>query len=114
MAEDNEQGQTVDLSALGSFDFAPSWATGDKVVAKSSHGFRDRAEDRPPRDDQGYRRFDGPKRDRPPRRDDHGRKPFGRDGRDGRDGGRDRPQFGRDRPRCRKAWSGAAGIHQAA
>lgn len=101
MAEDNEQGQTVDLSALGSFDFAPSWATGDKVIAKSGHGFRDRDEDRPSRDDdQGYRRFDGPKRDRPPRRDDHGRKPFSRDGRDrsqfGRDG-RDRPQFGRDR-----------------
>ena len=33
MAEENGQDQAVDLSSLGSFDFAPSWTTGDKVVA---------------------------------------------------------------------------------
>ncbi len=79
MAEENEQEQPLDLSALGSFDFAPSWATGDKVVAKGGRGgFRDDDGDRPSREDRGPRRFDGAK--------DGGRKPFDRD--DRRGGGR--------------------------
>ena len=71
MADENEQGQAVDLSALGSFDFAPSWATGDKIIAKSGRGgFRDDDAPRASRDEGGRRRFDGAKGDRPFRRDD--------------------------------------------
>ncbi len=116
MAEENEQEQAVDLSALGSFDFAPSWAAGDKVVAKGGRGgFRDEDGGRPARDDRGPRRFEGAKGDgRPSRRDDReGRKPFDRDDRrggkpfdrEGRKGGgkpfdRDgRKPFGRDSDR---------------
>ena len=97
MAEENEKNQSVDLSSLGSFDFAPSWAAGDKVVAKAGRGgFRDGEEERPPREGRAPRRFDGPKpsgersfgaRDDRPRkpfnRDDRPRKPFNREGRDG-------------------------------
>ena len=97
MAEENEKNQSVDLSSLGSFDFAPSWTTGDKVVAKAGRGgFRDGEEERPSREGRAPRRFDGPKpsgdrpfggRDDRPRkpfnRDDRPRKPFGREGRDG-------------------------------
>ena len=36
MAEDNGQNLAVDLSGLGSFDFAPSWTVGDKVVVGSA------------------------------------------------------------------------------
>ena len=97
MAEENGQDQTIDLSSLGSFDFAPSWAAGDKVVAKAGRGgFRD-GEDEPraPREGRPPRRFDGPKPsgdrpfgrgDRPKKpfdRDDRPRKPFVREGRDG-------------------------------
>ena len=97
MAEENEKNQSVDLSSLGSFDFAPSWATGDKVVAKAGRGgFRDGEEDRPSREGPAPRRFDGPKpsgerpfgsrEDRPRKpfsREDRPRKSFGREGRDG-------------------------------
>ena len=76
MAEENDQEQPVDLSALGSFDFAPSWATGDKVVAKGGRGgFRDDDDDRPAREGRGPRRFDGAK--------GGGRKPFDREDRRG-------------------------------
>lgn len=95
MAEENEQDQSIDLSSLGSFDFAPSWAAGEKIVAKAGRGgFRDNSEDEPraPREGRPPRRFDGPKPsgdrpfgrdDRPKRplsRDDRPRKPFGREG----------------------------------
>ena len=103
MAEENEQEQAVDLSALGSFDFAPSWATGDKVVAKGGRGgFRNDDDGRPAHEDREPRRFDDAKGGgRPPRRNDRdgGRKPFDRDDRRGggkqsnRDG---RKPFGRD------------------
>ena len=98
MAEENEKNQSVDLSSLGSFDFAPSWAAGEKVVAKAGQGgFRDGdGEQRPPREGRAPRRFDGPKPfgdrpfggrgDRPKKpfgHDDRPRKPFSRDGRDG-------------------------------
>ena len=48
MAEDNGQNGAIDLSGLGSFDFAPSWTAGDKVVAKTGRGggFRDQEEER--------------------------------------------------------------------
>ena len=105
MADENGQDLAVDLSSLGSFDFAPSWTTGDKVVAQSGRGgFRDdddaelaSREGRPPR------RFDGPKTSGDRRkfnRDERGKKPFG--GRDGegrqfeRDGDRPRKPFNRD------------------
>ena len=88
MAEENEQDQMVDLSALGSFDFAPSWTSGDKIVAKSGRGgFRD---DAASRDEGGRRRGDGSKGDRPFRRDDRSQKPFGRENRDGKPFRRDR------------------------
>lgn len=108
MAEENGQEQSVDLSSLGSFDFAPSWAAGDKVVAKAGRGgFRDDSEEQHrSRDDRPQqRRFDGPKPagnralgngDRPKKqfnRDDRQRKPFG-GGRGGRDG--DRQGFRRE------------------
>ena len=103
MAEENGQDQMVDLSGLGSFDFAPSWAAGDKVVANSRRGgdFEDEGDGRGERRER--RKFDGPRyqeaRERPFKRDDRPRKPFGRDGRDGKGGDRgDRPRkpFGRD------------------
>lgn len=97
MAEEIADGKAVDLSSLGSFDFAPSWTAGEKVVAKAGGGgFRDGEDDRPPREQRPQRRFgDGkPSGDRPPRRDDRPRKPFDRNdrprkpfGRDGKDGG---------------------------
>ena len=92
MAEENEQGQAVDLSSLGSFDFAPSWAAGEKVVAKSGRGgFRD-AEDTAsaPRDDGGRRRFQGAKQSdsRPFPRDEQFRKQSDRDRRKDRPSGR--------------------------
>ena len=47
MADDKVNGSTVDLSSLGTLDFAPSWTTGDKVVAKAGRGgFRDDDGDR--------------------------------------------------------------------
>lgn len=98
MAEENMDGQAVDLSSLGSFDFAPSWTAGDKVVAKAGRdGFRDGDGDRPSRESRPPRRFNDakPSGDRPPRRDDRQRKPFDRSDRprkpfgcDGKDGGR--------------------------
>ena len=91
MAEENEQGQAVDLSALGSFDFAPSWATGDKIIAKSGRGgFRDDEAPRASRDEGGRRRFDGAKGDRSFRRDDRPKKPFDREDREGKPFRRDR------------------------
>ena len=107
MAEENEQSQSVDLSSLGSFDFAPSWAAGDKIVAKAGRGgFRD-SEDAP-HEGRPPRRFDGPKpsgdhprkpfdRDdrakKPFDRDDRSRKPFVRDGRGGDRRGAPRREF---------------------
>ena len=63
MAEDNEQNQAVDLSGLGSFDFAPSWTAGDKVVAKTGRGgaFRDQEAERGQGQSRAPRRFDGSK-----------------------------------------------------
>ena len=91
MADENEQGQAVDLSALGSFDFAPSWATGDKIIAKSGRGgFRDDEAPHASRDEGGRRRFDGAKGDRPFRRDDRPKKPFDREDREGKPFRRDR------------------------
>ena len=91
MADENEQGQAVDLSALGSFDFAPSWATGDKIIAKSGRGgFRDDEAPRASRDEGGRRRFDGAKGERPFRRDDRPKKPFDREDREGKPFRRDR------------------------
>ncbi len=91
MADENEQEQAVDLSALGSFDFAPSWATGDKIIAKSGRGgFRDDEAPRASRDEGGHRRFDGAKGDRPFRRDDRPKKPFEREDREGKPFRRDR------------------------
>ena len=95
MAEENGQDQAVDLSSLGSFDFAPSWTTGEKVVAKAGRGgFRDMDEDdRPPREDRPPRRFDGPKPDRPKkpfnRDEDRKGKPFNRDDKPRRPANRD-------------------------
>ena len=105
MADENGQDLAVDLSSLGSFDFAPSWTTGDKVVAQSGRGgFRDDDDaERAPREGRQPRRFDGPKPSGERRqfnRDERGKKPFG--GRDGegrqfeRDGGRPRKPFNRD------------------
>lgn len=63
MADENVNGSMVDLSSLGAFDFAPSWTTGDKIVAKQGRGgFRDE-EDRPSRDSKPRRRDDRPGRD---------------------------------------------------
>ena len=80
MAEDNNQ--AIDLSGLGSFDFAPSWTAGDKVVAKTGRGgFLDQDEERPSRDGRGApRRFDGakPSGNRPFKRDAKSGKPFSR------------------------------------
>ena len=82
MAEDSVQNGAIDLSGLGSFDFAPSWTAGDKVVAKTGRGgFRDQEnEERAPR------RFDGPKPsgDHSFKRDSRPGKPFNRDGKGGR------------------------------
>ena len=86
MAEDNAQNQSIDLSGLGSFDFAPSWTAGDKVVAKTGRGgFRDQDDERAPRE-RAPRRFDGPKPsgDRTFKRDAKQGKPFNRDGKGGR------------------------------
>ena len=95
MAEDNGQNGAIDLSGLGSFDFAPSWTAGDKVVAKTGRGggFRDQEEERAPRDGRAPRRFDGPKPsgDRPFNRDRKQGKPFNRDGKGGRPFGGNRP-----------------------
>ena len=98
MAEDNGQDHGVDLSGLGSFDFAPSWAAGDKVVAATSgSGFGDRGEDRSPyREKRTPSRHDGqkPSGPRPGRdRDDRPRRKFG----DAHDGEHDRARkpFGR-------------------
>lgn len=60
MAEENGQNQMIDLSGLGSFDFAPSWASGDKVVAQKVRD-RDRDGERLARNDRPARRFDSPK-----------------------------------------------------
>ena len=58
MAEDNGQNGAVDLSGLGSFDFAPSWTAGDKGVAKTGRGgFRDPDDERAPRETRAPRRF---------------------------------------------------------
>ena len=95
MAEDNGQNGAIDLSGLGSFDFAPSWTAGDKVVAKTGRGggFRDQEEERNPREGRAPRRFDGPKSsgDRPFNRDRKQGKPFNRDGKGGRPFGGNRP-----------------------
>ena len=89
MAEENNQ--AIDLSGLGSFDFAPSWTAGDKVVAKTGRGgFRDQEEEqRPPREGRAPRRFDGakPAGDRPFKRDARPGKPFNRDGKGDRPSG---------------------------
>ena len=86
MAADGGQDQVVDLSGLGSFDFAPSWAAGDKVVSSASRGGSDsRDDERPSRDRRPPRRFDDAKPsgggDRFQSRDRGGeeriRKPFG-------------------------------------
>ncbi|MBO5940856.1 MAG: hypothetical protein J6R18_06665, partial [Kiritimatiellae bacterium] len=59
MAEDNAQNGAVDLSGLGSFDFAPSWTAGDKVVAKTGRGgFKDEQEERAPRSSGGQKSAD--------------------------------------------------------
>ena len=99
MADANGQDQGVDLSGLGSFDFAPSWAAGDKVVATTSgKSFGDR-EDRPQyRDKRPAARPDASKPfgPRPGRdRDDRPRRKFG----ESHDGDRDhaRKPFGRER-----------------
>ena len=88
MAEDNVQNGAIDLSGLGSFDFAPSWTAGDKVVAKTGRGgFREQEnEERAPREGRAPRRFDGPKPsgDHPFKRDSRPGKPFNRDGKGGR------------------------------
>ena len=89
MAEDNAQNQSIDLSGLGSFDFAPSWTAGDKVVAKTGRGgFRDQDDGRAPR------RFDGPKPsgDRTFKREAGHGKPFSRDGKGGRQFGGAKPE----------------------
>ena len=84
MAEDNVQNGAIDLSGLGSFDFAPSWTAGDKVVAKTGRGgFREQEnEERAPREGRAPRRFDGskPSGDRSFKRDSKPGKPFNRDG----------------------------------
>ena len=86
MAEENYQ--AIDLSGLGSFDFAPSWTAGDKVVAKTGRGgFRDQEnEERAPREGRAPRRFDGPKPsgDHSFKRDSRPGKPFNRDSKGGR------------------------------
>lgn len=103
MADDKVNESTVDLSSLGTLDFAPSWTTGDKVVAKAGRGgFRDDDGDR--RDSRDSRpRFqrkgDGERRGGGDRRasrregfaekggaprDERQRRPQPRDGRDGR------------------------------
>ncbi len=103
MAEDSVNEAAVDLSSLGSFDFAPSWAAGDRVVSQAGRGgFRDDGGDgRGDRDSRARfpRRGDGERRGgaggRPPRRDgfaerggaprdDRQRRAPGREGRDGR------------------------------
>ena len=94
MAEENGQDQVVDLSGLGSFDFAPSWAAGDKVVANSGRGkFADYGEQDKPEERRSLRRFDGPRQpsDRPFKRGDKPRKPFNREDRNER--------YGDDKPR---------------
>ena len=83
MAEDNVQNGALDLSGLGSFDFAPSWTAGDKVVAKTGcGGFREQEEERSPREGRAPRRFDGSKQsgDCSFKRDSKPGKPFNRDG----------------------------------
>ena len=89
MAEENNQ--AIDLSGLGSFDFAPSWTAGDKVVAKTGRGgFRDQDEEpRQSREGRAPRRFDGAKStgDRPFKRDARPGKPFNRDGKGERPSG---------------------------
>ena len=103
MADDKVNESTVDLSSLGTLDFAPSWTTGDKVVAKAGRGgFRDDDGDR--RDSRDSRpRFqrkgDGERRGGGDRRasrregfaekggaprDERQRRPQPRDSRDGR------------------------------
>lgn len=103
MADDKVNESTVDLSSLGTLDFAPSWTTGDKVVAKAGRGgFRDDDGDR--RDSRDSRpRFqrkgDGERGGGGDRRasrregfaekggtprDERQRRPQPRDGRDGR------------------------------
>lgn len=78
MAEENGQNLAVDLSGLGSFDFAPSWASGDKVVAKKVRD-RDGDGERSARNDRPQRRFEPSKGAGEARRG--GSKPFaGRDG----------------------------------
>lgn len=103
MADEKENGSTVDLSSLGTLDFAPSWTTGDKVVAKAGRGgFRDDDGDRRDRLDSQprfQRKGDGERRGgadrRAPRRegfaekggfqrDERQRRPQSRDGRDGK------------------------------
>lgn len=87
MTEDNGQNGAVDLSGLGSFDFAPSWTVGDKVVAKTGRGgFRDQDEERASREPRAPRRFDGakPSADRPFKREQKSGRPFNRDAKDGR------------------------------
>lgn len=103
MADDKVNESTVDLSSLGTLDFAPSWTTGDKVVAKAGRGgFRDDDGDRRDSRDSrprfqrkgdGERRGGGDRRasrregfaekDGTPR-DERQRRPQPRDGRDGR------------------------------
>ena len=96
MAEDNGQNQAIDLSGLGSFDFAPSWTAGDRVVAKTGHGgSRDQEEERTPREGRAPRRFDGPKPsgDRlSSKREFRQGKPFNRDGKGARQFGGAKPE----------------------
>ncbi len=94
MADDtaqNESAGPVDLSGLGSFDFAPSWTQGEKVVARRPREDRD-GERRafPPRGGEGSRRDDrrggegAPRREGGFKRDDRREGGFKRD--DRRDG----------------------------
>ena len=88
MAEENNQ--AIDLSGLGSFDFAPLWTAGDKVVAKTGRGgFRDQDEERSPREGRAPRRFDGakPAGERQFKRDSKPGRPFNRDAKGGRPSG---------------------------
>ena len=110
MADEKVNESAVDLSSLGALDFAPSWTTGEKVVAKNGRGgFRDDSGDR---SEQGEaqsrrppRRDNGPKgdRDRPRRRDDaDGRRRAEQGGGDRQRGSR--PRDGRDGNNSRRGF----------
>ena len=81
----DESQSPVDLSVLGSFDFTPDWAKGERKVTVGS--FRPERGDRPPRGDRpergdrsqpsGARKFErkGPRQDRGPRRQEFAERP---------------------------------------